>query len=289
MVPEFYRVGADGRVSSNVPFPLDMARQSSLARIESIILEEVKRVPLGQRYKLGEVLFSEDLDDESLAGWMFLQGVQDSRPDGTETWIAPNYVFRWDSRAVHRAERNPETGLYRFKHRDRKTLSEFGVVNGRLRLRTSRVLQPITAVIGDPEWTDYQIDVDLFTFSDPSNPIERRGNYLKFGPYGRVLIPNFPETKGEHSFVSVEVGTFGNYDLAERSFGNSAIQIRCKYPEHPVVSRDHGRVLRTTKILDFDVWSFGDGKKLHLTAKFYGRQVEGVDRWWEGSRGRNSG
>ena len=130
MVPEFYRVGADGRVSSNVPFPLDMARQSSLARIESIILEEVKRVPLGQRYKLGEVLFSEDLDDESLAGWMFLQGVQDSRPDGTETWIAPNYVFRWDSRAVHRAERNPETGLYRFKHRDRKTLSEFGVVNG---------------------------------------------------------------------------------------------------------------------------------------------------------------
>ncbi|HIA69930.1 TPA: hypothetical protein EYN98_28600 [Candidatus Poribacteria bacterium] len=223
MVPEFYRVGADGRVSSNVPFPLDMARQSSLARIESIILEEVKRVPLGQRYKLGEVLFSEDLDDESLAGWMFLQGVQDSRPDGTETWIAPNYVFRWDSRAVHRAKRNPETGLYRFKHRDRKTLSEFGVVNGRLRLRTSRVLQPITAVIGDPEWTDYQIDVDLFTFSDPSNPIERRRNYLKFGPYGRVLIPNFPETKGEHSFVSVEVGTFGNYDLAERSFGNSAI------------------------------------------------------------------
>ena len=184
-------------------------------------------------------------------------------------------MFRWDSHAVHRAECNPETGLYRFKHRDRKTLSEFGVVNGRLRLRTSRVLQHITAVIGDPEWTDYQIDVDLFTFSDPSNPIERRGNYLKFGPYGRVLIPNFPETKGEHSFVSVEVGTFGNYDLAERSFGNSVIQIRCKYPEHPVVSRDHGRVLRTTKILDFDAWRFEDGKKLHLTAKCYGRQVDG--------------
>ena len=63
-------------------------------------------------------------------------------------------MFRWDSHAVHRAECNPETGLYRFKHRDRKTLSEFGVVNGRLRLRTSRVLQHITAVIGDPEWTD---------------------------------------------------------------------------------------------------------------------------------------
>ena len=281
MVPEFYHVAADGRVSSNVPFPPDLARQSSLVQIEAIILEEIKRSLPNQQYKPGKVLFFEDFEDGSLAGWTFLQGVQDPRPDGTETWIAPNYVFRWDSRAVHKAKLNPKTGLYYFKHRDRETLSEFGIVNGRLRLRTSRVLQHITAVIGDPEWTNYQIDVDLFTFSDPSNPTERRGNYLKFGPYGRVHVPNFPETKGEHSFVSVEVDTFGNYDLSERSFGNSAIQIRCKYPEHPVVSRDHSRVLRKTKILDFDAWSFKDGKKLHLTAKFYNSQVEG---WIDGEK-----
>ena len=279
MVPFFYRVGTDGTVRGVTPFAADLQPHATVERFEALIRDEVQRTEPAPRYRLGEVLLTDDFDDGSLAGWMFLEGTQGPRSGGSENWMSSTYVKRYSREPAATMQRHPDTGLFYFKHSDRETISEFGIINGRLRLRTSRVLQHITAVIGDPQWTDYQIDVDMFTFDEPTNPKEREGNYLKFGPYGRVHVPNLPGTQGEHSFVAVEGGTFGNYDLSEGALGNSAIQIRCKYAESPVISRDRGKMFRTTKILDFDSWTFEDGKKVHLTAKFFGRRVEG---WIDG-------
>ena len=281
MAPFFYRVGADGVVRGATPFAADLQAHAGVDRFEALILDWVQRPDPSPRYVHGEVLLVDDFDDGSLAGWMFLEGTQDPTPWGSENWISTTYVKRYGDDPDIPMQRHPETGLFYLKHADRQTMSEFGIVNGRLRLRTSRVLQHITAVIGDPQWTDYQIDVDMFTFADPTNPQERAGNYLKFGPYGRVHVPNLPQTQGEHSFVAVEVGTFGNADQAQGTLDKSAIQIRGKYPESPVISRDSGRVYRTTRILDFDGWKFEDGKKIHLTARFFGRHVEG---WIDGKK-----
>ena len=169
-----------------------------------------------------------------------------------------------------------KTGLYR-AHRN-STEIEIGVVDGRLRMRSSNIWAHLTAVTGDPQWTDYQIDVDMINRVDKEMG-HARANYLKFGPYGRVHVPNFPETTGEHSFVGVEFDTFGNYDVSEETFGNSAFQIRCKYPESPMVWRDHSRVLRKTKILDYHAWPITQHKNIHLTAKYFGDRVEGwVDK-----------
>jgi hypothetical protein len=136
----------------------------------------------------------------------------------------------------------------------------------------------LTAVIGDPEWTNYQIDVDMWTYTDPTRP---RPNYIKFGPYGRVNVPNLPETRGEHSFVAVEISNYGNYDLSEGTWGAASFQIRCKYPEPPFVSRERSRLLRLTKILDFEPWPVADDKKIHVTAKYFGNYVEG---WIDGRK-----
>ncbi len=106
-------------------------------------------------------------------------------------------------------------------------------------------------------------------------------DYLKFGPYGRLSVPNLPETHGEHSFVGVEFGTFGNYDVSELTFGNSACQIRCKYPEAPLVWRDHSVLLRTTRILDYHAWPIPQEEVIHVTAKYFGRRVEG---WINGKK-----
>ena len=137
---------------------------------------------------------------------------------------------------------------------------------------------------GDPEWTDYQIEADVYNFNDPA--FENRGgigqvNYLKFGPYGRLNVPNLPETRGEHSFVGVKFGTFGNYDVSEMTFGNNAFQIRCKYPESPLVWRDHSVLLRQTRILDYQAWPIPQGKRIHLKAVYFGRRVEG---WIDGKK-----
>ena len=118
-------------------------------------------------------------------------------------------MLRYDeTRAVWSVPLDRQTGLYRVQHRDRETLTEFGVVNGRLRLRTSRALQHITAVIGDPEWTDYRIDVDLYTYADPTYPPELRGKLsqagrfrggrgLDYNPRGWAVCPRRFRMKGE--------------------------------------------------------------------------------------------
>ena len=45
---------------------------------------------------------------------------------------------------------------------------EIGVFDGRLRLRGGHYWLHLVAVAGDPEWTDYQIDVDIYNFNDPA-------------------------------------------------------------------------------------------------------------------------
>ena len=40
-------------------------------------------------------------------------------------------------------------------------------------------------------------------------------------------------------------------------------------------------LLRTTRILDYEAWPIPQEKKIHLTAKFYGRNVEG---WIDGKK-----
>ena len=144
---------------------------------------------------------------------------------------------------------------------------------------TSSIHQHLTVVTGDPQWTDYQLDVDVY--NDRSRirlQPPQWWNYLKFGVYGRFLAPHFPQTRGEHSFAAVEIGDYANEG---HTISDHAVQIRLKYPELPIVNRDNSRWLRTTKILDYAAWEVPQAEKIHVTARFFGRQLEG---WINGRR-----
>ncbi len=289
MVPRYYTVEKDGAIGYAFGFPPDMREHARLDRFEKLIVDEVKRPrPTKPKFKTADVLFFDDFDDGSLAGWTFLVGERGFKKEPFKQqfdvlWIGPDSIIDNELRDEGEPEKvklawNAERRLYH-AHRNHTDI-EIGVVEGRLRLRTSMIWQHITVVTGDPEWTDYQIDVDVWNLVDKELP-HARANYQKYGPYGRVHVPNMPETQGEHSFVGVEFGTFANYDVSEETFGNSAFQIRCKYPEELVVWRDHSRNLRRTKILDYHAWPIPTHKKIHLTAKYFGRYVEG---WIDGKK-----
>jgi len=292
----FYCIAKDGTIGSIFGFPPEMRPYLTLPAFEKLIMDEVHRPkPLKIGHKTAEVLFSDDFNDGSLAGWTFLEGergfwgipVKDHPFNvwNDETWVGPKSVLRnklptGKENPPTRMERDPNTGVLRGLRNGLPI--EIGVFNGRLRLRGGHYWLHIIAVAGDPEWTDYQIDLDVYNFNDRA--FEGKAdlgqvNYLKFGPYGRLTVPNMPETKGEHSFVAVEFGTFGNYDVSEMTFGNSAFQIRCKYSESPLVWRDHSVLLRQTRILDYQAWPIPQEKKIHLTAVYFGRHVEG---WIDG-------
>ncbi len=284
MALHYYTVAADGAINSAFGFPPAMQAQAKLPLFAKFISEQVNR-PRRKRphFKTAEVLFTDDFNDGSLAGWTFLTGRHGfTEPplnrDIDVMWIGPHTVLDNNMKFAGEPptvalERNPKSGLYFARHNN--TTIEFGVVEGRLRMRSSHIHRHFTLVTGDPQWTDYQIDLDVFNMLDIEQPHARR-NYKKFGPYGRVSVPNFPETRGEHSFVGVEFGNFANYDLSEGTFGNSAFQIRCKYPEPLTVWRDHSRLLRLTKILDFQPWPIPEKKKIHITARYFGDYVEGL-------------
>lgn len=289
----FYAIRADGAIVSIFGFPPDLREHATLERFEKLIIDTVRRPsPEKVPYRLGEVLFLDDFDDGSMAGWTFLEGGRGFMDEpytqwNDETWVGPYSVLR---NRMPDGKENPPTRMTRdritgvLRGERNGTPIEIGVFNGRLRLRSGFYWQHVTAVTGDPEWTDYQIDVDLYNFNDPA--FEGKGhlgqvNYLKFGSYGRVHVPNSPETQGEHSFVAVEFGTFGNYDVSEMTFGNNAVQIRCKYPEPKPVWRDHSVLLRTTRILDYEPWPIPQERKIHVTARYFGRRVEG---WIDGRK-----
>ena len=261
-VPFYYSIGKDGTVGSAFGFPRDMQRYTQIDRLEELITSAVNRPRLEPpRFELGEVLFRDDFDDGSMAGWTFLEGernLKEPPPAGVGfdfemLWIGPHSTLKNDrgfagEPPTTTLTRDPETGLYTARHNN--TVIEIGATAGRLRLRSSHALRHLTVVTGDPEWTDYQIDVDVYNMVDVEQP-HARANYLKFGPYGRVHVPNFPQTQGEHSFVAVEIGNFANYDVSLGTWDNSAYQIRCKYAEPKLVYRDQSRLLRLTKILDY--------------------------------------
>ncbi|MFV2067058.1 MAG: hypothetical protein ACC645_08760 [Pirellulales bacterium] len=283
MATFYYTIEPSGEVTSAFGFPADMTPYTTVDQMEALIVDEVNRAGSERpRFKLGEVLFTDDFDDGSLAGWTFLVGDHGfTKPPMNHEfdvlWIGPGSTlensmgFEGEPPTTTLA-RDPKTGLYTCKHNN--TVIEIGVADGRLRLRSSHVWRHLTVVTGDPEWTDYQIDVDVINRVDKEQR-HARANYVKFGPYGRVHVPNFPETRGEHSFVGVEFGNFANYDVSEETFGNLAFQIRCKYPEPLTVWRDHSRLLRLTKILDYEAWPVPQHQKIHMTARFMGNRVEG--------------
>jgi len=289
MVPFYYTVEEDETVGSAFGFPADMREHTPIDRFEKLILDEVNRPrPPQVDYETAEVLFTDDFDDGSLAGWTFLVGERGFKEDPINQqfdvlWIGPDSIVDNELHAEDEPETvkvafDPDRGLYH-AHRN-STEIEIGVVDGRLRMRSSNIWVHLVAATGDPQWTDYQIDLDMINLVDKELP-HARANYMKFGPYGRLRIPNFPETRGEHSFVGVEFGTFANYDVSEETFGNAAFQIRCKYPEELVVWRDHSRMLRKTKILDYHAWPIPQHTNIHLTAKYFGNQVEG---WIDGKK-----
>ncbi len=289
----YYLIAEDGKIVSIFGFPPEMQQHATLPRFEALILDEVNRPrPKQIAYQPAELLFFDDFDDGSMAGWSFLEGGRGFMDEphnqwNDVTWVGPHSTLRnkppdGEEQPPTRMTTDPATGILRGQRNG--TPIEIGVFDGRLRLRGGHYWLHLVAVAGDPEWTDYQIDVDIYNFNDPALVGKAhlgQVNYLKFGPYGRLNVPNQPETRGEHSFVGVEFGTFGNYDVSEMTFGNSAAQIRCKYPEPPPVWRDHSVLLRSTRILDYHAWPIPQEKKIHVTAKYFGRQVEG---WIDGKR-----
>ncbi|MAG85684.1 hypothetical protein CMK10_16160 [Candidatus Poribacteria bacterium] len=288
IVPFYYSVEKDGQVSSIFDFPPEMGTHTAtVEQFEILISKALKKSrPSRRRYELGTVLFTDDFDDGSLAGWTFLEGTKIRQPHKTGAfiwrdavgylWVGPETIQ--DPELEFHVARDSKTGLF---HGERhSTPIEFGIVNGRLRLRSHHYLHHITALTGDPEWTNYQIDVDMWKFRESPHP-NGPTDYRKFGAYGRVFIPNFPFTQGEHSFIAVEIGNYANYDVSERTWGDSAFQIRCKYPEPVYLERDPSRILRYTQILDYIGFPVPEATKMHLTARFTGHYVEG---WIDGKK-----
>lgn len=288
MAPFFYAIEKGGQVGSIFGFPPEMAAHATtLEGFEKLIDSALQAGrPVRRSYRLGEELLTDDFDDGSLAGWTFLEGGKIRQPHQTGSftwrdavgylWVGPQTIK--DPSLQFDVTRDQTTGLFRGQRH--ATPVEFGIVKGRLRLRSRHYFHHITAVTGDPEWTDYQIDVDMWKFTEPPHPGGPR-DYKKFGPYGRVTVPDFPFTKGGHSLIAVEVGNYANYDVSERTWGDSALQIRCKYPEPVYLERDPSRVLRYTQILDYTGYPVPEATRMHLTARFMGRYVEA---WIDGEK-----
>ena len=285
----YYRVDrAAGVVRGHVTFPPSLQAYAPIERFERLILEELARpLPPAPQYQLGSVLMQEDFDDGSLAGWTFLQGEAEPLPGGMEKWMSPTRAFiaagpPGGEPVIGKPTRDPTTGIYfridQGSAPDQRS-TWFGVVDGKLRLKTSSIHQHLTVVGGDPQWTDYQVEVELTnSASRIREEPPKWWNYLKFGLYGRVHIPQFPETRGEHSFVAAEIGDYANEGYTA---SDHALQIRAKYPEPPILNRDHSRWLRTTKILDYDAWHVPHQQTFHLTARYFGNHVE---LWIEGQK-----
>jgi hypothetical protein len=322
----YYCVAQDETISSLFGFPPEMRPYLTLPAFEKLIVDEVNRPhPKPAAFKTAEVLFADDFNDGSLAGWTFLEGmrgmrtmrsVMDEGKPATgaasspapnpwnsvetvpsmswvdETWVGAGSVLHNmlpDGTVLPdtRMTRDPATGMIRGEKSG--TLVEIGVVNGRLRLRGGFFNLHLIAVAGDPEWTDYQLDVDMVNCDDPAmigkeaiqSGNSRLGelNYKKFAAYGRLNVPNLPYTSGEHSFISAEFGNFSNYDVSEMTFLNDMFQLRCKYPESPLEWRDYSVLVRKTRILDYQAWPAPSDKQIHVTAKYFGRHVEG---WVDG-------
>ena len=293
--PCFYLI-RNGEIAGS-PYALsdELARHRRLDQFERLIGEIVSRPPwqFGE-YVPGRVLFFDDFDDGSFAGWTFLIGARGGEAElenfRGEKWVGPG--LRWkntypESQRGTRGElaQDPRTGNYEGV-KDGAQL-QIGVYNGRLRLRSTRLWHHATAVAGDPSWQNYQVECDVY------KPIERRlgppdfpelitePDYREFGVYGRVQVPNLPETSGEHSAISVEFGPYSNEMLLEpmwsrvpRSLWHRCCQIRAKGPDGEV--HRAGAVWgRNTRILDLAACQIPNNERIRLKARFTDNRVEG--------------
>jgi hypothetical protein len=265
--------------------------------IRRIVAQQRRAGSFEDEYVLGEVQFADDFNDGSMAGWTPLTGSRCyAPPEGisrtapvppssrSELWLGEN--LRWTnafpsglSGTVGQLIRDPATQNLEGTCDGVKL--ELGVYDGRLRLRTSHVHHHIVLLAGDPNWSDYQVDVDTFVHGeqDIKEPaLIAEGNYRKFGIFGRVNVPNLPGTTGEHTELAVECGTYAN--LGAGYLKSNAIQIRLKAPDvgH---QRNGSAEARRTKILDYQTYPIRLNTRIHLTAKFMGRRVEG---WIDGKK-----
>jgi hypothetical protein len=229
-----------------------------------------------EQYVPRKVLFLDDFNDGSMSGWTLLKGTR------------PNFMAEgraWKNQYGASAGMTGQLARDRAGHltgeRD-GTHIQIGVYDGRLRLRSNRMGQQVTAVAGDPNWSNYQVDVDMYHHRDiriDKPTLISESSYKNFGVFGRVTVPRMPNTDGEDCEIGVEFGKTGHGHVTMDSVGSNAIQIRLKCPDvrHPKGSAEQ----RTTKILDFRTYEVPDDRAIHVTAKFMARRVEG---WIDGKK-----
>jgi len=156
--PSFYVIRDGAVVGSPYPLSEELAKHRELADFERLI-ERIVALPPKQldRYVPGKVLFFDDFDDGSYAGWTFLTGAR-----GDETMIESFYGEKWVGPGLRWKNKYPEDkrGSWGELTRDENTGNyegvldgaqlQIGVYDGRLRLRCSRLWHHVTAVAGDP-------------------------------------------------------------------------------------------------------------------------------------------
>ena len=232
-----------------------------------------------EQYVPRKVLLLDDFNDGSMSGWTLLKG---ERAD----FMAEGRI--WKNQYGDSAGTTGQLARDRAGHltgeRD-GTHIQIGVYDGRLRLRSNRKGQQVTAVAGDPNWSNYQVDVDMYhhrdiRILDNQNKKIAEPSYKNFGVFGRVTAPRMPNTdRGGDCEIGVEFGKQSHGGVTIGSVGSDAIQIRLKCPDtrHPKGSTEQ----RTSKILDFRTYEVPDDRVIHVTAKFMERRVEG---WIDGKK-----
>lgn len=289
----------NGKVFSATGMAEDLAAFRNGGKFVTLIEETVAaRENRGRKrrnrseYDLGRVLFSDNFDDGSMSGWTLLKGARRHTPEdgaygfvpGREIWMAEGISWKNDyfdqAGTIGRLNRDRFGRLIGERN---STQIQIGVYGGRLRLRSNHLWQHATILAGNPNWTDYQVDVDMFDRLD-KEIYEPRGiaheDYKTFGVFGRVTVPNLPNTKGEHCEIGVEFGSYSNMDATTDNVNRDTIQIRLKTPDADG-GRDWATCIRKTKILDFQTYEVPKDRPIHVSAKFLGNRVEG---WIDGKK-----
>lgn len=287
----------DGNVMSPTGMAEDLAAHKSVEKFITLIKTMVMETRWAHRrlhleeWVPGKVLFSDDFNDGSTSGWTLLKGARPGTPkeDGAyglwgEIWMADGVAWKnayFDQAGTIGRLSRGKAGLLTGE-RD-STQVQIGVYDGRLRLRSNHLLQHTTIVAGNPNWTDYQVDVDMINRGDrlvDTPELIAQDDYRLFGVLGRVAVPNLPKTEGEHCEIGIEFGNYSNLGATWIPVGRSTVQIRLKTADADS-GRDAATRERKTKILDFQTYDVSKDRSIHVTAKFMGSHVEG---WIDGKK-----